>query len=168
MARARRREKGQALIEFTWGGIPLIFTMISVVEMSRGMWAYHSMCYAVNEATRFASTKGKGCTSGTNACGVTVAGMAHQIANTAALDPADINVGLTTVGGSISCNPVSACYGNASAWPPAGSNSPGMDIRISGTYRFVSAMGMFWPGAGSGVTFGTFNLAANSRQQIQF
>jgi Flp pilus assembly protein TadG len=168
MPSSKCTEKGQALIEFTLVAIPLIFTIISVVEISRGMWAYHSICYGVNEAIRFASTKGKGCSSGTNTCGVTVGGMAQQIATSVGLPSADLNVTLTSATGNVSCNPVSACYSNVTAWPPDGANSPGMDIKIAGQYTFVSALGMFWPGAGSGTNFGTFYLPAYSRQQIQF
>jgi len=168
MPMPKRRSKGSSLIEFTLVGIPLIFTIISIVEISRGMWAYHSLCYAVNEGTRFASTKGKGCSQGANTCGVTVGGMANQIANTAGLDPADINVTFYSNSGNVPCNPVSACFSNATAWPPAGDNDPGMDIKIAGTYTFASALSMFWPGNGNAVSFGTFYFQAYSRQQIQF
>jgi hypothetical protein len=63
---------------------------------------------------------------------------------------------------------VSACYGNNAAWPPNGDNAPGMDVKISGQYTFVSALGMFWPGAGNGVNFASFYFPAFSRGQIQF
>ena len=31
-------------------GIPIIFTLICVFEISRGMWIYHTLAYAVNDA----------------------------------------------------------------------------------------------------------------------
>ena len=168
MRSRKHREKGQSLIEFTLVGIPLIFAIISIVEVSRGMWAYHSLCYAMNEATRFVATKGKGCSFGTNSCAVTVGGIAQQIANTAALPPSDLNVTLYSASGNVPCNPISACYNDNTTWPPNGDNAPGTDIKVAGQYTFVSALGMFWPGAGRGENFGTFYFPAYSRQQMQF
>ena len=39
----RSRCGGQSLVEFTLVGIPLIFVLISVFEISRGMWMYHTL-----------------------------------------------------------------------------------------------------------------------------
>jgi Flp pilus assembly protein TadG len=39
--------KGSAIVEFTLVAIPLIFIQISIVEICRGMWDYHSLAQAV-------------------------------------------------------------------------------------------------------------------------
>ena len=49
-----RSAKGSTLLEFTLVGIPVIFVLISTIEMARGMWMYHTLCHAVKEAARFA------------------------------------------------------------------------------------------------------------------
>jgi hypothetical protein len=41
-------------------------------------------------------------------------------------------------------------------------------VEIRGQYPFRSAIAMFWPGAGPGMTFGTFLLPASSRERIQY
>ena len=55
------KRRGQALVEFTFVGIPMIFILISVFEMSRGMWIYHTLTYAVKEGTRVAMVHGQDC-----------------------------------------------------------------------------------------------------------
>jgi Flp pilus assembly protein TadG len=57
--RKRGRGKGNATIEFTLVGIPLVFVLISTIEMARGMWIYHTLAYAVKEGTRYAVTRGQ-------------------------------------------------------------------------------------------------------------
>jgi len=49
------------MIEMTLVGIPLLFVMISIFEMSRLMWVYHTMSHSVREVTRFASLHGQDC-----------------------------------------------------------------------------------------------------------
>ena len=70
--RRRRQRGGSTVIEFTLVGIPMIFVFISTFEMARGMWIYHSLAYAVKEATRYASVHGASCTTSPNTCGVTI------------------------------------------------------------------------------------------------
>jgi Flp pilus assembly protein TadG len=75
----RKRERGSTLLEFVLVGIPLVFLLISTVEISRGMWHYHTLAHAVRRATRFAMVKGQGCTVGANTCVVTIARIAQEI-----------------------------------------------------------------------------------------
>ena len=57
----RRRSPGQALVEFTLVGIPIIFVLISIFEVSRGMWLYHTLAYSAKVGVRYASVHGINC-----------------------------------------------------------------------------------------------------------
>jgi len=68
----RSRCGGQSLVEFTLVGIPLIFVLVSVFEVSRGMWIYHTLAHAVRDGVRYASVHGYNCTNNNNTCTVTM------------------------------------------------------------------------------------------------
>src|SRR5690348_3325838 len=53
--------RGATTIEMTLVGIPLIFVLISVFELSRGMWMYNTAATAAREGLRFASVHGVNC-----------------------------------------------------------------------------------------------------------
>jgi hypothetical protein len=57
--RERKRRRGNATIEFTLVGIPLLCVLISTFEMARGMWLYHTLAYAVKEGARYAAVRGQ-------------------------------------------------------------------------------------------------------------
>jgi hypothetical protein len=169
----RKRSGGAAIIEMTFVGIPLIFTLISIFEMSRGMWIYHTLAYSVKEGTRFAIVHGQNCVpvSGSaavlNNCGTTEAGVAQVIQNAGV--GLDLNNTMLTF-----CAPVGVCQApcalNACAttlWPPASSNSVGFTIQIVIKTPFNSALAMFWPGSRA-VSFSAVTLGASSTDQIQF
>jgi hypothetical protein len=187
------RRRGNSIIEFTLVGIPLMFLLVSVFEMSRGMWLYHTLAHAVKEGTRFAIVRGNNCNLAPNNCVVTVRDVSERIRRAAVgYVPRDLeNVVLTSISGQdavtgadiiarqVSCPTLEACLKPGSPgntyWPanaPGGEDAAGADrlsrIDISATYRFQSALAMFWPGAGSGVNFGTFVLPASSREKIQY
>ncbi len=169
MKRRKQQQGGNAILEFTLVGIPLIFVLISVFEISRWMWNYHTMAYAVREGTRFAIVKGVNCTAGSNACGVTLGNVAARIRETAiGLDPSLLKVTFSAGATATPTQPLSQWLTDATPWPPAGSNAMGTNIQISAVYPFQSAIAMFWPGAGPGQNFGTFNLPASARETIQF
>jgi Flp pilus assembly protein TadG len=160
--------KGGSLLEFTLVGIPALMVLISVCELGRGMWAYCSLDYAINEGARYAVVRGKGCTTGGNSCSTTVSGVVNQITSSGfALSRDNLELLLISKSGTVTCNPVSNCTSNNTIWPPSGDNVPGMDIKISGTYGFKSALSMFWPGAGA-VPFAPVYFSAYSRQGMQF
>src|SRR4051812_36013396 len=72
-SRNRERRLGQTLVEFTFVGIPIIFILISIFEVSRGMWIYHTLAYSVKVGIRYASVHGINCVNTTrnqNACRV--------------------------------------------------------------------------------------------------
>lgn len=171
--------RGNTVIEFTLIGLPLIFVLISIFEMARGMWLYTTLAHSVKEGVRYAIVKG-------NLCGTfpaclstaTVAGIAGQIRNAGTgLDPQDLQVtmrsvtptpGGLVVNGSVTCARLSDCLANNATWPPSPGNAPGVDrIEITATYPFRSMIVMFWPGAG-GLHFGTFRLPASSMESVQF
>jgi Flp pilus assembly protein TadG len=165
-----RNQRGSVTVEFALVGIPLIFALISTVEMSRGMWLYDTQAHAINEGVRYVVVRGVHCTSSGNACGATVGAIATHIANAGVgLVSSDWNVTLYSNSGSnnVTCNPLSSCLSNSTAWPPSPDNAVGAYVAISGSYTFNSALGMFWPGV-KPVTFGTYNLPAYAKQAIQF
>jgi hypothetical protein len=164
-----RGRAGSNLIEFILVGIPMIFVLISTFQMALGMWNYQTLAYAVRAGSRYASTHGQHCTGGGNTCGITVASVASSIAGAAVgLPAANFNVVLSSATApSVTCAPLSTCTSNSTAWPTAVDSAPGLDIQISATYTFRSALAMLWPGAGK-VSFGTFTFVAYTRQPIQF
>jgi Flp pilus assembly protein TadG len=164
--RQRKGRKGNAIIEFTLVAIPFIFMQFSIVEICRGMWDYHSLAQAVKAATRAAATRGAGC-AGT-ACAMTVGQIATTISAYALGMPASaLNVTLTSNAGNVTCNPLSTCTGNNTVWPPAGGNTAGSDISISGSYNFTSMLMMFVPGT-KGMQFSGVTFTAESRQVLLF
>jgi Flp pilus assembly protein TadG len=168
MSRFKSGRAGNALLEFTLVGIPFIFVLITTFEISRGMWIYHTMAYAVKEGTRYASVHGKTCESAPNSCTVTIGGIASQIqAHGAALMPSGLSLTFTSDAGSINCV-LSDCLTSTTQWPPTGVNGTGQEIRIAGAYQFVSALVMFWTGAGPGFSLPAFSFPAASRETIQF
>jgi Flp pilus assembly protein TadG len=169
MDNRKQRQRGSAMIEFTLVGIPMIFVLISVFEMSRGMWNYHTLAYAVKEGTRYAIVHGSDCSSDPqNSCGVTVGQVAQRIQYAGiGLDPSQLQLTFTSSGNTITCT-LNACLGNPTVWPEAPLNTPGSALAIGASLPFQSALAMFWPGAGSGTSFPTFNLTAGSSDIIQF
>ena len=158
------------MIEFTLVGIPMIFVLISVFEISRAMWNYHTLAYAIKEGSRYAIVHGSGCTSDPmNSCQITLGQVAQRIQDAGiGLDPTQLNLTFTSSGNSITCT-LSNCLANPTAWPEAPKNNPGSTIAIRASLPFQSALAMFWPGtAGAGISLPTVYLAASSSDIIQF
>jgi Flp pilus assembly protein TadG len=173
MANRKRRELGSTILEFTLVGIPLIFVLISIFEIARGMWLYDTLAHAVREGTRFAIVHGATCVPNpadptSNSCQVTVGDIARRIQNAAVGLPAD-ELTLTFAANNVALAPclLQNCLTNTTLWPAAPNNTPGLSITINGVFPFRSAISMLWPGAG-GMVFPAFNLPASSREAIQF
>jgi TadE-like protein len=170
-----RSRKGVSIIEFTLAGIPALFVIISTIEMALAMWQYHTLGYAIKEATRAAVSHGQGCyMSGVtvgNTCAATIGSLSTQIVNNAIGIPAsELNVVFTSASGTvIPCAPVSSCVSSIVAWPPVlnGDNLQGKSISTSGSFPVHAALAMFWPGT-QGATFQALTLASSSTQQIMF
>jgi hypothetical protein len=168
----KKRSRGACGLEFTLVGIPLIFVLIGIFEMCRGMWQYHTLAYAVKEGSRYAVVHGQGCSIPPNSCNVTVSQIARMIRTAGVgLPPDSVTLTFKSSGGAtITCSLPSCDTAYAvGAWPPATSNAPGQPIEISGVYQFHSAMAMFWPGnPGSSGSPSIVNLAADARESMQF
>lgn len=184
-----RLQRGATTIEMTLVGIPLIFILISIFEISRGMWMYNTEATAIREGVRFASVHGVNCvqTGGIpNQCDVTAndiirvirvgsgAGSTHALdygptgAGSAGIDAPTTDVTLTSAGGSLTCKLDGTTAACNVRWPPDNDNAVKQIITISIKTPFRSALSMFWPGAGRGMQFATTNLWASSSDTMQF
>ena len=172
----RRGHRGSSIVEFTLVGIPMVFVLISIFEMSRGMWMYETIAHAVREGARYAVVHGQTCAALPNKCSVTSADVATAISNAAVgLDPTQFTVTISTgggAGGSVTQvasdtlqNLVSA--GSPAAFSSGSTSAPADDVVVYGIYPFKSALAMFWPGGGH-TNFAVANLAATSRERIDF
>jgi Flp pilus assembly protein TadG len=177
----QRRRGGSSIIEFTLIGIPVIFTLISIFEVSRTMWVYHTLSNAVREGNRLAIVHGVNCVHdpavpASNNCQVTVADVAARIRYMGiGLNPAELQLEFvarsaytsTAAPQVVRCR-LDACLADTTSWPPAGNNMPGSDLtEVNAVYPMRTAIAMFWPGAGA-TSFGVFNLPATSREMVQF
>ena len=164
--------RGSSQVEFVLMGVPVIFLIICIFEMSRGMWVYDTLTYATHMVARHIVVRGAGCTSGGNSCGATISTFANDFAyNAIGLDPSVINVTFTSNSGTaVNCNPLNSCYtgtNSTTAWPPSADSSQGSAVQVTANYAFPNALSMLWPGAHS-VTFGAVRFTAYSKQTIMF
>lgn len=169
MPNRNRDQRGNAVIEFSLVGIPIIFVLISTFEMARGMWLYHTVAYAVKEGSRYASVHGQNCRIPPNNCPVDI-GQISQVIKSAGLgiEPALLNLTFTDDSGTtLSCT-LSNCLSDNTPWPPAAANAPGMAIKVSGSYTFRSAIAMFWPGSAWVGPLPALNLPASTTERIKF
>ena len=173
------------MVEMTLIGIPIIFTLISIFEMSRGMWIYSTISYAAREATHYVAVHGgPDCRTLPNNCGIAQVDLYNAInfANTG-LTPSKTTILFISTADNFTCTvdklKTGACgsapSGNcdtagstAGCIPSSGGDTNGFPVTITLTYPFNSAIGMFWPGAGRGFIFGRVNLPATSQAQILF
>lgn len=166
------KQNGAAMVEMTLVGIPLIFILLMTFEISRGMWMYHTLAYAVKEGVRAAIVHGQNCVANppsfNNNCARTIADVAGVVRNAGVgLEPAATNLTFKTGGSVTATCTLAGCAGNSTVWPPAGSNTPGTAIEIDIDTPFRSAMAGFWPGAAP-QSFAVTKFAANSTDRIQF
>jgi hypothetical protein len=174
----RRRRRGSNLIEFTLAGIPLIFVLVSIIEIARVMWAFHTVAYGVKEGVRFAQVHGINCVSVAtpNNCPTTIAQVTRVIRDAAVgLDPAQTS--LTFTPGTTDSTPTKCSMGGAGAgdcpqltgtWPPNDStgafNAVGKPIRIDISTQVPNAISLVYPGT----RFATFTFVASATDYIQF
>jgi Flp pilus assembly protein TadG len=173
----RRNRAGSAMLEFSIFGIPIIFVLISVFELSRGMWVYDTLAYATKDTARFAAVHGQLCVGSSAACALTIAQVAGRLQYAGVgLLPSQLNATFQTTTQTIACNPLQSCLANTACFPTAADCSATLDsgaiqgqpVTVSAVYPFQSAISMFWPGTGKGMVFGTFNLPAKAQERIQF
>jgi Flp pilus assembly protein TadG len=170
--------RGQSLIEFTFVGIPMIFVLISIFEISRGMWMYHTLAYAVKEGVRFAIVHGQNCDPafGGNNCRVnlgpaTTVGTVSWVIRQAGvgLDPKATTLTFTAPGNATTTCTLDASTTPcpASFWPLSPGNGVGQTIRIDIATPFRSAIAMLWPGS-KPISFAVGVFGASSSDYVQF
>lgn len=171
-ARRRRREGGSSLIEFTLVGIGLIFVLISIFEMARGMWIYHTLAHTSKEATRFLIVHGTECQKRANCRDLSTQDeVAKRIRyHGVGLLPEQLNVqvyrnGTQVIGVAGGYVTVSSLIGSTTTW--SNSAAPGQSVQVGLQYPFRSALAMLWPGTGR-VNFTLTTLGAFSWDTIQF
>ncbi len=166
----RNKRAGSAMIEFTMTGIPLIFIWISIVQMSLGMWNYHTLQYAIKQAGAYVSVHGSAtgyCKS--NNCRVEDA--ATVMAQYAIGMPASsITMTFTPVAsdhvtkGTATTCALNSCETNATAFP---NGNPEFEMKAE--YQFKTAMAMLVPGArGGAVNFRNPWFPAYTHQQVMY
>jgi hypothetical protein len=168
-----KSQRGSAFIEMTLVGIPMIFVLISTVEVSRGMWIYSTLSFAAREASRYISVHGQNCQTAPNTCALHQVDLGVFINNAATgLIPDDVTVKLTNPAQNFTCTLRKLlnnnCVDAGVLIPPAGGSGVGSPIGITLTYPFPNAISMFWPGAGRGTVVGAITLSASSQDQIQY
>jgi len=143
----RKRQAGSAILEFTLTGVPMIFVWISIVQMSIGMWNYHTLQYATKTAGEYVQVHGG--TDGyckTNTCQVQNA--ATQLASAAiGLNPTLMNVTFYTVSSADhltkttvkSCT-LNNCETDSTSFP---NEASGSEFAIQVEYQFKSALIMY-------------------------
>jgi len=193
-SRNSRARRGQNLIEFTLVGIPIIFLLVSIFEISRGMWMYHTLAYSVKVGVRYASVHGFNCgpNSGlptVNTCQVKMGPSSGNPADcNYAVSPPVAPATLPTIATVIWCAAVgadpnattltftdlsgtsAACSLNAcpaTTWPTNSGYHIGSPISIQIITPFNSMIAMFWPGARP-TSFAATKLPASSWDTVKF
>ena len=174
----KSKQLGQSLVEFTLVGIPMLFVLISVFEVSRGMWMYNTLAHAAKAGVRYAIVHGIDCTKNGNNCRVQIGPSNNTCNNTngtiaevircagVGLDPQNTTVTFISTQGTLgpySLNAVPA----GTWWPPDDGNLKGQPLTIELRVPFNSAIAMLWPGSAP-VSFASGTLPASSSDQIQF
>jgi Flp pilus assembly protein TadG len=171
-----RSRSGATTVEFALLGIPLMFVLISIFEISRGMWIYETLAQAVSDGARYAIVHGANFNAAKNSCQVKVQDIATVIKKSGVgLMPDQLTVRLqtyanfssTTVFNDIGPSTLTTLLTDTDFFPTGTSAAPGNDVVVTGTYQFNSALAMFWPGAGK-VNFASVNFGATSRERIAF
>lgn len=175
----RKSRGGQSLLEFTFVGIPMIFMLVSVFEISRGMWTYNTLAHAAKEGVRYAIVHGVNCGKNGNTCTVGLGPSTNACNNTnstitevircagVGLDPAATTVSFTSASGTQGPYALNSSSIPSAQWPPAGDNLGGQAITIELRTPFISALAMLWPGSAP-VRFTSGTLPASSSDLIQF
>ena len=173
----RRSEHGNALVEFTLVGIPLVFMLLAIFEVSRAMWVYTTMAHTLRDSLRYAIVHGNDCGVFPNGCRTQVRDVVGRI-KTQGLGLLDADfrdiklISISPTEPIITCATVSACTTNGGDsikfWPPADAGGgKESDIEITGQYRFQSAIIFFWPGSRSW-RFGEQWFTASSKESIRY
>lgn len=166
MTRRRAGQTGAAMLEFALVGIGLIFILLSLFEVSRGLWAYDTLAYAVREGTRYAATHGEGCAS---TCSITIGNIiSYMEAAGAGFDTNNVTVTFTPQSGTTTSDTMANLASNSTTFPPSTANAPGDTVEIAAKYKFKSVLSMLWFGSAPVSDNRYVYLATSSTQLIQF
>jgi len=163
----RRSRRGDALIEFSLLGIPMMFATISIVSTGIDMWEFHNLAFVSERTARYISMHGATCSQNGNSCTITVGNIATFFeAEGQALLSSSVIMALTDGSGTTTCNPVSSCTSTSATFPNTSYNSVGSNITVKATYTLKNPIAMLWPPDMSGSH--DFTVAASSQQRILF
>jgi Flp pilus assembly protein TadG len=171
----RRSRRGSAQVEFALCAIFMVFLLISIFDMARGLWIYVTVAEAVRDGTRYAAVRGANYVNPANMTRLTASPTGATVGDTVkvvqqaatGLVPSQLNVKLTDALGTIDCSPSTTCAGSGTIWPRDGAADLNLEIGINVTYPYNSMVVMFFPG-GKGIQFGKYVLGSTSRQRIVF
>lgn len=172
----RRAQRGSAIVEFTLVGIGLMFALISIFEMARGMWVYHTLAHVSKEATRFLIVHGKECqTRASCQAEATLQTLANRIQyHGVGLLPELLEVQVYRVVGTTETQVVGTggayrtvtnLSTDTALWDATAQMGDAVHVVLR--YPFRSALAMFWPGARR-VNFTLVTLGAHSWDTVQF
>ncbi|MEO8027367.1 MAG: TadE family protein [Bryobacteraceae bacterium] len=158
---SKPRQRGSLTFETALVFIPTMFLFMGLIEVSRGLWMYHTLASAVKTAARYSIVHGETCVSSTAACQITVADVARTMKQRGlGLDESSLSLSMKAGDSSVSCEPVTNCLQNGTAWPPAPYNLQGLPVQLQAQYRFGT---VFWPFGNRSFTFN-----ARAQESIQF
>jgi Flp pilus assembly protein TadG len=159
--------RGNALIEFTLLGIPLLFITISIISISLDMWEFHNLAYVTGVTARYITMHGATCSQSGNICTVTVGNIATYYKTLGiGLDPSVAALYLTDGSGTTTCNPVNNCLTTNTQFPSSSHNSVGSNITVKSTYVLKNPFFLYWPPDVDKPN--DFTVAATSQQMIVF
>ncbi len=180
--------RGATTIEFTLVGIPIVFILVCIFEISRGMWMYETVAHAVRQGARFAAVHGQDCSNPPNACDTLVKDIAQQIQNAGVgLDPSGLQITVNVLQGGTTNSLVSDGpqtltsalsdaqdfsgwtfkFNNGGTPTNVNASGPGNDVQVFGSFPFHSALAFLWP-TQRPVKFAQVILGATSRERIVF
>ena len=159
-------------MEFVLVGIPTVFLVLSVFEISMIMWQYHTLAEAVARVARYAAANGETCYGSGYSCGTTVGNIATAIKDQAVgILSANLTITLTANGSQIAQGTVDSFITptlNTTDFPPDGANgAAGSQITIVASYPIPNPLFGYWPGGGV-MAAKKYTLQATSTQEILF
>lgn len=174
----RTKEKGEANVEFALCAIFIIFLIISIFDMARGLWIQHTLAEAVRDGTRYAIVHGGRFVDPTKDAttypanrlspGGTLGDLVNVILQSAVgIVPGDMDLIFTSQAGTKPCKPSTSCTSDTSPWPPPGGDGPSNPISISAFYPYNSIVVMYFPGT-KGMRFGNYILGSTARELVVF
>lgn len=161
---SHRGVRGSNMIEFVLVGIPMLFVILAIAQVSLGMFTYHTLANAIEVGARSASVQA-GTVGGPSGVAQTI------IDNAPGLIPTRLTLTFSgTVGGTATA--VATCVAatcvssySSTAFPPGSAFTD--TLTVLGTYPFATPFAMFWPSVGPMKLAGAITLGATTTQMIQ-